>query len=211
VSELQLDTLVTHHGGASLVQSLWTGVSIGTTLKFVRGIAASNTVAVGTAQEALDSEAAELFGRATNKFDLDVGLMVAGGPLKVGLTVRNVLEPGFLAAGEQKELVLERQARAGLSYAISANWLAAADFDLNRTPDAFGDRRDIALGTEGRLASRVFVRAGAAFDTVGGDDRRAFSFGGSYAARASVFIDGHYTTGSDTAGHQWGLATRFVF
>jgi len=212
-AEVRLDTLVTHHGGVTLVQSLWEGVAIGTTLKVVRGIAASNSVAVGTAEQALDSEVAEIFGRATNKFDLDVGLMAAGGPLKVGVTVRNVREPHFEAAGEDRALVLERQARAGLSYAVSEDWIAAADFDLVKTKDAFGDRRDIAVGTEGRLAPRVFVRAGATFNTVGVDDaeRRAFSFGGSVAARASVFIDGHFTTGSDRAGHHWGLAARFVY
>jgi hypothetical protein len=212
VDEVRLDTLVTHHGGVTLVQSLWEGVAIGTTLKVVRGLAASNLVAAATAEEALESEAAEIFGRATNRFDLDIGLMASGGPLKVGLTVRNVREPRFEAAGEDRSLVLERQARAGLSYAVSEDWVAAADFDLVKTRDAFGDRRDIAVGTEGRLAPRVFVRAGANFNTVGGDDpARAFSLGGSFAARASVFVDGHFTTGNDRAGHTWGLAARFVY
>jgi hypothetical protein len=212
-AEVRLDTLVTHHGGVTLVQSLWEGIAIGTTLKLVRGLAASNIVAVETAEEALNSEAAEIFGRATNKFDLDVGLMAAGGPLKVGVTVRNLREPGFEAAGEQGELVLERQARAGLSYAVAENWIAAADVDLLRIEDAFGERRDIAVGTEGRLTPRVLVRAGATFNTVGGEgaERRAFSVGGSYAARASVFVDGHFTTGNERAGHQWGLAARFVY
>ncbi len=53
------------------------------------------------------------------------------------------------AAGE--ELTLDRQARAGLSYQVHANWLAAADFDLLRSRDAFGERRDIALGVEGKV------------------------------------------------------------
>jgi hypothetical protein len=212
-AEVRLDTLVTHHGGVTLVQSLWEGIAVGTTLKLVRGLAASNIVAVGTADEALKSEAAEVFGRATNKFDLDVGLMATGGPLKVGLTVRNLREPGFEAAGEQGELVLERQARAGLSYVVAENWIAAADVDLLRVEDAFGERRDIAVGTEGKLTPRVLVRAGAAFNTVGGEgaERRAFSIGGSFAARASVFVDGHFTTGNERAGHQWSLAARFVY
>ena len=212
-AEVRLDTLVTHHGGVTLVQSLWEGIAIGTTLKLVRGLAASNRVAVETAQEALDSEVAELFGRATNTFDLDVGLMAAGGPLKVGVTVRNVREPGFETAGEQGELVLERQARAGLSYAVAENWIAAADVDLLRTRDAFGERRDVAVGTEGKLAPSVVVRAGAAFNTAGGEQasRQAYSIGGSYAARASVFVDGHFTTGNRRTGHQWSLAARFVY
>jgi hypothetical protein len=197
----------------TLVQSLWEGVAIGTTLKLVRGLAASTRTASLTAEEALDSEAAEIFGRATNQFDLDVGIMAAGGPLKVGLTLRNLREPGFAPAGGGDDLVLERQARAGMSYAVTPAWIAAADVDLLRTRDAFGDRRDVALGTEGRLSSRFVVRAGASFNTVGGEaaERQAFSVGGSYAAKASVFIDGHFRTGSRNAGQQWGIAARFVY
>jgi hypothetical protein len=210
---VQVDTLVTHHGGVTLVQSLWEGVAIGTTLKLVRGLAASTRTAAMTADDALDSEAAEIFGRATNQFDLDVGIMAAGGPLKAGLTLRNIREPGFAPAGGGEDLVLERQARAGVSYAVSPTWIAAADVDLLRTRDAFGDRRDVALGTEGRLSSRIVVRAGAAFNTVGGEgpERQAFSVGGSFAAKAAVFVDGHFTTGSETTGHQWGIAARFVY
>lgn len=210
---VQVDTLVTHHGGVTLVQSIWEGVAIGTTLKLVRGLAASTRTASATADEALDSEAAEIFGRATNQFDLDVGIMAAGGPLKLGLTLRNLREPGFAPAGGGEPLVLERQARAGMSYAVSPSWIAAADVDLLRTRDAFGNRRDVALGTEGRLTPRVLVRAGATFNTAGGDiaERQAFSVGGSFAARAAVFVDGHFTTGSENAGHQWGVAARFVY
>jgi hypothetical protein len=210
---LRVDTLVTHHGGATLVQSLWDGIAIGTTVKLVRGLAASSLAPAGAADGVLDSEVAELFGRATNKFDMDVGLMAAGGPLKVGLTVRNVLEPGFETQGGAGELVLERQARAGVSYAVGSNWLAAADVDLLRTRDAFGERRDVALGTEGRLTSRLMVRAGATINTLDEPDgaRRSFSVGGSFAARAAVFVDGHFTTGTERSGQQWGVAARFVY
>ena len=214
-SELQVDTLITHHGGVSLVQSLWPGVAVGATLKLVRGIAASSRIQAGTADEALKSDAAELLGRATNQFDLDVGIMAAGGPLKVGLTVRNVREPAFETVGDGRELVLERQARAGLSYAVTPDWVAAADFDLLKVRDPFGERRDIAVGVEGRPIPRLLVRSGVAINTAdqgdGADGRRAFSVGGSFAARAAVYIDGHFTTGNDRAGHQWSVAARYVY
>ena len=214
--ELRLDTLTTHHGGITLVQSLWPGVAVGTTLKLVRGIATSSSVSGATAEEVLESEATEVLGRATNEFDLDIGIMASGGPWKAGLTIRNVREPQFDVAGSDGELTLERQARAGLSYAITPDWVAAADFDLLRTRDVFGDRRDVAVGVEGRLARRVIVRGGAALNTVddgpsGSSSRRAVSMGGSYAARASVYIDSHFTTGNDRTGHQWGVAARFVY
>lgn len=214
--ELRLDTLITHHGGITLVQSLWPGVAVGTTLKLVRGIAASGAVSGATADEGLDSEAAEILGRASNTFDVDIGVMASGGPLRAGLTIRNVREPEFEAAGSDRVLTLERQARAGVSYLIAPNWVAAADFDLLRTRDIAGDRRDIAVGVEGRPLDRLTVRSGAALNTVEapGDDgssRRAFSVGASYAAKASVFIDGHFTAGNERAGRQWGVAARFVY
>jgi hypothetical protein len=215
--ELRLDTLITHHGGITLVQSLWPGVAVGTTLKLVRGIAASTSVSGVSVEEALESESAEVLGRASNEFDLDIGIMASGGPLKAGLTLRNVREPQFEVAGSGGELTLERQARAGLSYSITPDWVAAADFDLLRTRDVFGQRRDIAIGVEGRLGRRVLVRSGASLNTVeedafeGGASRRAVSVGGSYAARASVYVDGHFTAGNDRAGHQWGVAARFVY
>lgn len=214
--ELQLDTLITHHGGITLVQSLWPGVAVGTTLKLVRGIAASSSVSGATSEQVLDSDAAEILGRASNEVDLDIGVMASGGRLKAGLTLRNLREPSFETAGRGRELTLQRQARAGLSYAITPDWVAAADFDLLRTRDIFGDRRDVAVGIEGRLVSRLMVRSGAALDTAGdegpGDgSRRAFSVGASFAARGSVYVDGHFTAGNERAGRQWGVAARFVY
>ena len=212
----RVDSLVTHHAGITLVQSITRAVAIGTTLKLVRGIAASTAIAAATAKEALESDAAEILGKPSNRFDLDVGLMAAGGPLKVGLTLRNLREPSFETADPATRLTLERQARAGVSYAVTSNWVAAADFDLLRSHDGFGERRDIALGVEGRLAPRAFVRSGVSFNTLEDpllDDARglAYSLGGSYAALASVFIDGHVTAGGDRTGVHWGIAARFVY
>src|SRR5688572_6044570 len=197
---VRVDSLVTHHAGITLVQSITQGIAIGTTLKLVRGIAASTAIAAATAREALESDGAEVLGNPSNRFDLDVGLMAAGGPLKVGVTLRNLREPGFETADGTTRLTLERQARAGLSYAVTSSWMAAADFDLLRSNDGFGERRDIAVGVEGRLAPRASVRSGVSFNTLDDPDLEdarglAYSLGGSYAARASVFIDGHVTAG----------------
>jgi hypothetical protein len=213
---LRVDSLVTHHTGITLVQSITQGVAIGTTLKLVRGFAASTLIGASTAREALESDAADVLGKPRNQFDLDVGLMASGGPLKVGLTVRNVREPGFETADGVATLTLERQARAGLSYAVTSNWLAAADVDLLRSRDGFGERRDLALGVEGRLARRAFVRSGVSLNTVDDpslEDARglAYSLGGSFAAKASVFIDGQITAGGERTGLHWGMAARFVY
>jgi hypothetical protein len=216
---VRIDSLTTHHAGITLVQSLTQGVAVGTTLKLVRGIAASQVLPASSPAAALDDDAANVLGRASNRFDLDVGIVAYGGPLKVGLTIRNVREPGFISAGDDPtELVLERQVRAGLSYALSRSWLAAADVDLLETSGALGPRRDAAFGIEGQVSDRLMVRSGVSVNTAGGADAfgdigssPAASVGGSYAARAAVFIDAHFTRGGDRAGHAWGVAARFVY
>ena len=216
VAPLRVDTLITNHIGVTLVQSIVQGVSVGTTLKMVRGRASSAFVDAASVEDALGSDAAEALGKGSTRFDLDIGVMASGGPLKVGLTLRNVREPGFQVDDSDVELTLERQARAGLSYAVHSDWIAAADFDLTPARDAFGERRDVAVGVEGRLAARAFVRSGVSFNTL--DDERledargvAYSVGGSYAVKAAVFLDGHFTRGRERTGTRWGLAARFVY
>ena len=92
--EVRLDTLITHHSGATLVQSLTPGVAVGATLKLVRGVAASTLLPDGN-RDALLEDASELSGKGTSKFDADIGVMASRGSLKVGVTVRNLTEPEF--------------------------------------------------------------------------------------------------------------------
>lgn len=212
---VRLDSLVTHHAGVTLVQSVYPNVAVGATLKLVRGIAASQSLGFVSAKEALDQE--DLRSRGTNKFDADLGVMATVRRLKAGLTVRNLREPGFSAPDGGRTLILERQARAGVSYAVTPSWLVAADLDLLETSDAFGDRRDVAVGVEGRLARRVTVRSGLRLNVAGpsangvdGSDR-AVALGGSFAATASVLVDAAAIMGGDRGGRGWRVGARFVY
>jgi hypothetical protein len=209
---LRLDSLVTHHVGATLVQSVAQGIAVGATLKMVRGIAASEFRAEPRAD--LLADASALMGRASNAFDADVGVMVSTGLVKAGLTVRNLFEPEFDAVGGGR-LTLERQARAGIALVPVTGWLVAADLDLLRTAGLGGfERRDFALGAEGRVGPRVFVRAGGRFDTLGegpGGRAATYSVGGSYAVLGGVLVDAHWTAGSAWGGRGWGLGARFVY
>ena len=212
---VRLDSLVTHHAGVTLVQSVLPNVAVGATVKLVRGIAASEPLGFVSADEALDQE--DVRGRATNKFDVDVGVMATVRGFKAGLAVRNLRAPEFSVPDGAGTLKLERQARAGVSYAVTASWLVAADLDLLEMSDAFGDRRDVAFGVEGRLARRVTVRsglrlnaAGSAADEVDAGDR-AFALGGSFAATASVLIDAAALRGGDRNGRGWRVGARFVY
>ena len=210
----RVDTLVTHHAGVTLVQSILPSVSIGSTVKVVRGIASTRFGPLGDVEAVLDEDETE--ARGATRFDLDFGAMAAVGRMKAGVTVRNVREPEFTAS-DGRVVKLERQARAGVSYAVLAGLTVAADLDLLKAADAFGDRRDAAFGVEARLARRAWVRSGFRLNTAdseGSDnasDRRALTFGGTFAATASVMLDALVTSGGDQSGRGWGVSARFVY
>jgi hypothetical protein len=207
------ETLITHHTGVTLVQSVAAGVSVGATVKLVRGIAASTLEPTGNLDGLLD-EASDLVGEATNKFDADVGISAVAGTFRAGLTVRNVTSPSFDAAGGGSPIELERQARAGIGLMSPLGFRVALDLDLNKVRGPFGDVRDLALGTEVRVRPRAYARAGFRMNTLDnepGGHAPTFSVGGSYAALSSLWIDGQATVGSEAGGRGWGVAARVTF
>lgn len=207
--EVHLETLTTHHTGATLVQSVAPGIAVGATLKLVRGIA-SSTVQVGADPDDLLSDGSDLTGKASTRFDADVGVMATAGVLKAGLTIRNATEPSFKTPGDKASLELQRQARAGLAVTPARGWIFAADLDLLETRGPLGSRRGFATGLEGRVARKAFVRGGLNINTVG-DRATAVSGGFSYAATASLLVDAQVTRGPDRAERGWGIAARFGF
>ena len=204
-----VNSLITHHAGVTLVQSLTDTVAVGATLKIVRGVAASG-VSVGADRDTL-LDADDLIGRAVNTLDADFGVMASLGVLKAGLTIRNLREPEFESAGSGGPLQLNRQVRAGVSFLLLQDWLAAIDVDLTRNPDPVGDTRNIAAGIEGRVHQRVTLRGGIRVNTVDRAGRRpVITGGGSFAVFGSTFIDGQVTS-SDNGDRGWGLAGRVLF
>lgn len=206
--EVRLDTLVTHHTGATVVQSIARGVAVGATLKLVRGIAASDVVPDGS-RAALLADAGELGGRASSRFDADIGVMASGSLFKVGLTIRNVTQPGFATRGSER-LTLPRQARAGIAVVLVEGWVVDTDLDLNETHRSTGDVRDFAAGTEGRVARKAFVRGGVRVNT-SGPAQPAVAAGASYLVARSVLLDAQITRGSARADRGWGISARFVY
>lgn len=213
-SDLHVDTLTTHHTGATLVQSVAPGLDVGATLKIVRGVA-SSVASHGVSRESLLNEGVDLVGKATNALDADLGIMASvGGQLKAGLTVRNLTQPSFSTPGDDSRLTLQRQARAGLALRPRPDWVLALDMDLLRTDGPLGDVRAVALGGEGRILRRGFVRGGVRVNTAddgGGERSPAVSVGATYAVKASFLVDAQLTTGSDRADHGWGISARFVY
>jgi hypothetical protein len=205
---LRVESLVTHHTGGTLVQSIVQGLAVGATVKLVRGVATVGH-ASGTAEDLLDDW--DLLGAASNRFDVDLGVMATTTLVRAGLTVRNVLEPEFDAA-EGQALRLDRQARAGVALLLTERWTAAADVDLTRNRGPYGDVRTLALGAEGRLSMRAIARAGVRLNTAGDAGRTPVAtFGGSYAAFGSLLVDAHFSAGSDHGFGGWGVAGRVVF
>lgn len=211
--DVRVNNLVTHQFGVTLVQSIYPGISVGTTLKLVRGSALASVVPAGDSEEILDV-ADDIAGETSNKFDADLGVMAGGGRVKAGLTIRNLSEPRFDAPGGFSSIRLERQARAGVAVAPIDGWVVAADFDLLENNGMTGRTRDIAFGTEGKVVKSVTVRAGTRFNTANSDvvgHIPTASFGGSYAVKPSILVDAQVTMGSDRAPRGWGVAARFVY
>lgn len=208
-SESVLDTLVTHHLGATLVQSLSDAVAVGATVKVVRGFAASAEVPAGDREELLD--AWDLMGRNSTRADMDVGIMARSAFGHAGLTVRNLVAPSFETGGSA-ELGLERQVRGGASVLLLPNWRLAADLDLNRHDGPMGQVREFAVGAEGQVTPRLAARTGLRLNTAGDRGRSpSISFGGSFAVVGSVQVDAQVTAGRESAFTGWGLAGRLVF
>jgi hypothetical protein len=204
----RLDNLVTHHTGVTLVQSITAHVSVGATLKLVRGSAGS-----GIAPDIGTDDPEDLVGRAASHFDADAGVLASLGAFRAGLSVRNLTEPAFDTLDEDDAVRLERQARAGVAYVLPSGLLLALDVDLTRARGSLGDERNLSAGAEARLTRRVVARAGLRVNTLDEAAGRTpvAAFGGSYAVFGSFFLDGQVTTGARGGDRGWGLAARFVY
>ncbi len=202
-------TLVTHHTGATVVQSLWEGVAVGATLKLVRGLA-SSVVRPVAERDALLRDRGDLTAEGSNRFDADLGLMATVGMVKAGVTLRNATAPSFRTPGGSASLKLDRQARAGVSVTPVPGWVAALDLDVLAPGGPLGQGRRFAVGTEGRVHRKAFVRGGVSAGA-SGERAAAASAGASFAATRSLLIDVQVTSGSERAQSGWGVSARFGY
>ena len=209
--ETRLNTLITHHTGVTLVQSVAPGLAVGATVKVVRGIASSKILPEGDREKQLD-EGTDVSGQASTHLDADLGVMATAGRLRAGFTLRNLSEPAFRTA-EDATVELQRQARAGIAVSPAAGWIVAADLDVLKTTGPLGAVKEFAAGTEARVLRRAWVRGGLNVNTVDNADGRgtALTGGASYAATASLLLDAQVTAGGERAAHGWGVSARFVY
>ncbi len=218
--EVGVSSLVATQLGVTLVQTLAPGLVLGTTLKAVRASFAAGDRPPGSGLEAALSHARELAGRSETVFDADLGLMAVGGPVRVGLTVRNLREPGFESASGD-EATLARQARLGVAitpgrhaatYATDPSGLiVAVDVDLTRTPTPLGDRRNVAVGVERWWAGRrLGIRAGARASVVD-RARTVATVGASVGIVRGVYVEAAITRGHRDGDRGWAVGMRAGF
>jgi hypothetical protein len=208
-----VQTVVTTTVGATVLQSIADYLVIGTTLKLVRGEVASGSVGPGGARDAL-RQAGHLPRREETTADLDVGLMLDVGHVRVGAVARNLTTPSFELDQEGREAQLDRQVRLGLGW--GSGWpgnsrvVAAIDADVTRRPTVDGDRRDIAAGAEAWwLRQRLGVRAGVRSSTVG-EHRSSVSSGLSAGIATGIFIEAQAAMGAADQ-RAWSLGARITF
>jgi len=215
VRSLQVNDL-----GVTLLTSVFSGVHVGTTLKFLRGTVEHTTGdTAGTPSALLDVGDDLSGGRSQNQFDADVGVLAVMGPFRLGGVVRNLREAEFgdVDGPAGDGVRLPRQARVGVAFdgaqrrVSPAAWMVSADVDVVRYATATGDRRVIAAGAERWLfGERLGIRGGGRFNQVGHKERSATG-GVSAAIRSGLFVEAHVVGGGSDDERGWGLAARVSF
>jgi hypothetical protein len=203
------ETLATSQYGVNVLQTIIEGLVVGANLKWVRGTV-SEGVGTGLSARSLFTEATETSSHTSTVLDLDLGVMADLDRVRLGLTVKNVRQPGFTnVAGIATRL--PREVRAGLAVMPSNGLTLALDMDLDTVDLWDGPRRMIAIGGENRLTSRLVARAGVRWNL--DDDRRrpVYSAGGSVRMGQRYWLDGHYTQGDITRDRGLGAALRVGF
>jgi hypothetical protein len=206
-------TLTVSHLGVTVQQSLGDHVTIGSTLKLLRGHVGVSPGTGRSWDEVFDT-AGPVDRRGSTRGDLDVGAMATAGSVRVGLVVRNVTEPGFDEPGGTRVAALPRHARAGIAW--GSRWpgqsptILALDADLTRVTAASGERRDVAAGVERWLRGmQVGLRGGVRVSTIDAP-RPVVSAGASYAVRSGIYVDAFVARGQ-SEDRTWGIAARLTY
>ncbi|HKT80746.1 MAG TPA: hypothetical protein VJP86_11040 [Vicinamibacterales bacterium] len=192
------NSLVAHHAGATVLQSLGEHFTVGGTAKYVHGVVDGGGGSV-----------------SSNKFDVDLGVMAKGSLGRIGVSAQNLTEPSFEGRGEA--VTLERRVRAGIALNVLELTMISADFDLTTahagTAGATvpGDFREVALGAETHPMPKLWLRGGTHWNAAGDTAAPMGSLGASYAVYGSTLADAQVTFGSNDGNRGWGVGLRFVF
>jgi hypothetical protein len=181
-----------HQVGATMGQSIGGHLVVATTLKLVRVL-------------------------SDTKGGLDVGTMAAFGPLRLGVTVRDVTSGTFESGSGTFELA--RRARAGVALMAPSRGridrlTVAFDADLTSAPVDGHDERHVAAGAElWILGRRLGVRGGLG-TAISDDPAGGGSFGAvglSVSPVQRVYLGGAVTRGLGAERNRWGFDVRVTF
>ena len=205
-------SLVTHNVAISGAQFAFPGVSFGTSLRYVRGVAGFTRPTLGSAVDSLARGNLPLDVLGQHAFDLDAGVLIGSDTVRVGLVARNLRQPHLETPGGGS-IRLDRRIRAGLAVRTVAGLLVSADLDLTRSgPDAAGgSRRSAAAGAEQWFGRWFALRGGARVNLEAEDPRVVGAVGLSVALTSGVYLDGQLTRGRDSPERGWGVAARVGF
>lgn len=199
-----VDSLRVHHLGATVVQSLVKGLTVGATVKYLRGQATTGETIGFLTGEALQ-EGLNRKVKSDGAFDLDLGIQGELGPFRAGLTIKNVRQPTFTGdAGFA--IQLKRRTRLGLALLPTDGLTLAFDVDLDTADPLVGLRRMMALGGEVRLGSSLALRSGVRWSR-DGERRPLGALGTSLRLRQGLWLDG-YATYSRFEDRGFGVAIR---
>lgn len=195
------NTLVAHDFGVTLVQSIGnTGIAVGTTVKWVHGIASTGGDSV-----------------AGNKFDADAGVMLSGGLGQVGLTVKNLTRPSFALPDANGEIRLDRMVRGGVSLHAWRGAIVAADVEFTKALAVAGAPwRDAAIGVESRAGPKAWIRGGMHWNTAGGGAGGSGAApigtaGATYAVHGGINLNAQASFGSARGNRGWGAGLGFTY
>jgi hypothetical protein len=192
------NSLVAHHAGATVLQSLGEHFTVGGTAKYVHGVVNGGGGSV-----------------SSNKFAVDLGVMAKGSLGRIGVSAQNLTEPSFEGRGEA--VTLERRVRAGIALNVLELTMISADFDLTTAHAGSagatvpGDFREVALGAETHPMPKLWLRGGTHWNAAGDTAAPMGSLGASYAVYGSTLADAQVTFGSNDGNRGWGVGLRFVF
>lgn len=201
----RVERFTTQQYGLSVLQSITEGFVIGSTLKYVRGSVAAQTVTALTVGDSLES-GRDLDGEGSGAFDMDLSAMYDARVFRIGATVRNLRSPEF---GGPDGLVraLERRSRVGLAILPAAGLTLAIDLDLDTADLPTGPQRVIAAGVERQFTPRVVIRGGARRN-LEGTRATVGAAGASVAIRPGTWLDAHVTLGRSAGERGFGIGLR---
>jgi hypothetical protein len=214
-------SVVTSNLGVTLVQSLADGVTVGATVKLVRGSLALGSATVDNWSDAFD-QAEMIEGEGRTTADVDFGAMVSRGRVRGGVVVRNTTSPTFAGRPSaapctepcERTVTLKRHVRAGVAWGDAwpgtANLIVALDADLTRVPHLRGERRDVAAGAEQWFGTQKFAVRGGLRVSTADDARPVASGGGSVAIRSGMYVDMSAAWGRDSEA-RWAISARLMF